>query len=909
VGLFGRRVECDALDRLQADVVAGSSRVLVLRGEAGAGKSALLAYLSGKVADWRVLTAVGVESETELAYSGLRRWCAPLLDGLATLPGPQRDAFETVFGPSSGRVPDRFLVSLATLTLMAEAAEDGPLACIVDDAQWLDRASAQILTFVARRLRAEQVALVCATRTGSGDDDLAGMPALAVRGLGDGDARRLLLSTVQGPLDPAVTDQIVAESHGNPLALLELSRMHGQADLAGGSGRPGRRPVAKVERGYLRRLRRLPPDTQLLLLAAAAEPLGDAALLRAAAAALGLDAAAVTRAVDAGLLQVRGRVEFAHPLVRSATYHAAAPADRQRVHGALAHVTDPETDPDRRAWHRARATPGPDEDVAAELERAAQRAQARSGVAAAAAFGQRAVALTADPTRRADRALAAARASMQAGAFDQALVLVASAEDGALEEAQGAAAELLRGQVTFASGLGGDAPALLLRAARRLEPVDPALARETYLTAWGAAAFAGTDAVLEVSRAVRALPPSAGTSGPLDLLLHGLALLGTSGPAAAARTLRRAAAALADLPAPDVLRWGWMATSAGAAVWDFDGMVATTGRTVQVVRDAGVLAQLPIPLAVLGATTAWSGDFAGAAALVAEARSVAAATGSAMPPYAALRLQALQGREAEAGLVADTVEGACAAGPGLAAASAHWAAAVRYNGLGRHHDALPAARLATAAPVALYDPVWALPELVEAAARAGETEVARDALERLADTTRPYRTDFALGIEARSRALLSDGAVADGLYREAVERLGRTRLRPELARAHLLHGEWLRRDGRPEQARTHLRTAHDLLAGIGMAAFADRARRELLAAGEKVRRRSPGTRHQLTSQEEQIARLARDGLSNPEIGTQLFLSARTVEWHLRKVFSKLGISSRRELRQALLARERPVAWA
>jgi DNA-binding CsgD family transcriptional regulator len=911
--LLGRGRECAVLDQLLADVLAGASRVLVLRGEAGVGKSALLNYLADRVDGWQVARAVGVESEMELAYAGLHQLCAPLLDRLDQLPVPQRDALATVFGQRVGPAPDRFLVGLATLTLLAEVAEAQPLVCVVDDAHWLDQASAQILGFVARRLLAEQVALVFAARTGVGDQVLTGLPELAVGGLGDRDARALLLDNVPGPLDAAVVDQLVSESHGNPLALLELPRTWRTAALAGGFGLPASQPIAgRIEQSYIRRLRRLPADAQLLVLAAAAEPVGDPVLFHRAAATLGLDLAAASPAVDAGLLQVGGRVEFAHPLVRSAAYRSAAAEDRQRVHRALAAATDAEADPDRRAWHLAQATPGPGEGVAAELERSAGRAQARGGVAAAAAFLQRAVGLTVDPARRAERALAAAQATLQAGAFDAALGLLATAEAGPLEEFQRARVELLRGQVAFASGRLGEAPVLLLQAARRLERFDLELARRTYLTAWGAAFVAtgyleGGSVFLEIRRAVQALPRRPGAPHPVDLLLDGLAQLSTDGHAAATPTLQRAANALVDITVEDVLRWGWMATAASNAVWDNDGAHAISARQVQLVRDAGALAELPLHLSALGLARAWIGDLAGAGALMAEADSVSAATGSPAGPWVALRLRALQGREAEASAAIGSAMQQAAAGGQVFATYAHWAAAVLYNGLARYQEAASAAQHATSNTFEYWVSVWALPELVEAAARAGDTQLAREALDRLTETTQPAGTDFALGIEARSRALASDGATAEELYREAIDRLGRTQLRPELARAQLLYGEWLRRQGRRLDAREQLRTALDLLVAIGMEAFADRARRELAATGERVRQRSPETREELTPQETQIARLARDGLSNPEIGAQLFISARTVEWHLRKVFAKLDISSRKQLRVALPAGGRPLA--
>jgi DNA-binding CsgD family transcriptional regulator/tetratricopeptide (TPR) repeat protein len=912
--LLGRKRECEALDQLLADALAGRSAVTILRGEAGAGKSALLAYLSERVADWYVARAAGVESEMELAYSGLHQLTAPMLNRLDRLPVPQRDALATVFGLSTGPAPDRFLVGLATLTLFADVAEQQPLVCIVDDAQWLDRASAQILGFVARRLLAERIALVGATRTGTGEDVLVGLPELPINGLGVSDARALLLDNMPGPLDAAICEQIVSESRGNPLALLEFPRSWNIAKLAGGFGLPDTHPVVnKIEQGYVRRLRQLPSETQLFVLTAAAEPLGDPLLLHRATGMLSVDIAAADPAVDAGLLRVAGRIEFAHPLVRSAAYRSATAEDRHRAHRALADATDPDTDPDRRAWHRARATPGRDDEVAAQLEQSAGRAQARGGVAAAAAFLQRAVGLTVDPRRRAERALAAAQASLQAGAFDAAIGLLATAEAGPLDESQRARADLVRGHAAFASGLGSEVPPLLLSAGQRLEPFDAELARETYLTAWLAAIQAGSAAesvIRQICRAIRALPQPVGPPRPHHMLLNGLALLTTEGFAAAAPTLHRAANALPDMPDEDVLRWGIAATSAAAAMWDDEGLLAISTRLVKLVREAGALAELPLNLYSLGVATMWIGDFAGAAALAAETDSVAAATESHFPPFTLLRLQSLQGKEAEcSALITRAIRQTGASGQTTSAIPAHWAAAVLYNGLGRYQEATSAAEQATSNPLDPWIPRWVLSELVEAAARDGNVALGGDALKRLAETTQPAGNDFALGIEVRCRALLSDGAAAENLYREAIERLSRTRLGPELARAHLLFGEWLRGEGRLIDAREQLRTAHDMFVGIGMEAFAERTRRELIAAGEKVHERTDVTRELLTPQEEQIARLARDGLSNPEIGAQLFLSARTVEWHLGKVFTKLDISSRRQLRAALPEHGRLLASA
>jgi len=907
-GLTDRLSERGALDRLVDAVLAGESRALVVRGEPGVGKSMLLDHLAGQASGsgCRVARAVGVQSEMELAFAGLHQLCGPMLDHLGKIPVPQHEALRTALGIAAGPPPDRFLVGLAVLSLLSEVAGERPLICLIDDVQWLDRASVQGLGFAARRLAADPVGLVFAAREPGAD--LAGLPGLEVTGLREDDARALLASALAGPLDARVADLIVAETRGNPLALLELPRGLSPADLAGGFGLPGAAPLAGwIEESFLRQLEDLPGQTRRLLQLAAADPSGDRSLVWRAAGRLGIPVQAGAPAEEAGLVEFGGRVRFRHPLVRSAVYRSAPFPERQRLHAALAEVTDPIADPDRRAWHRAQATPGPDEEVAAELERCAGRAQARGGLAAAAAFLERAVALTAEPARHAERTLTAAQASLQAGAFGKTLGLLATAEAGPLDEFQHARVDLLRAQVAFASGLGSDAPPLLLKAARRLEPFDLELARETYLTAWRAAGMAGhltgAGVFVEICRAAQALPPSPGNPRPLDLLLDGLARLTTDGRAAATPVLQRAAKALAGLPVGDVLRWGSVAAGASSLVWDHEGMLATSTRQVQLARDAGAIALLPLYLAQLGIASTWMGDFAGSASIAAETDSVAAATGSRIAPFTLLRLRALQGREAEASaLIASAIEQATAGGQGLAAAWAHWAAAVLYNGLARYEEAASAARHATSDTLNPWMSMWALPELVEAAARTGATGLARDALVRLAETTRPCGTDLALGIEARCRALLSDDAAAGDLYREAIDRLGRTRLRPEIARAHLLYGEWLRRGGRRTDAREQLRTAHSMLVAIGMGAFAERARRELIATGGKVRKRSVETRDQLTPQEEQIARLARDGLSNPEIGAQLFLSTRTVEWHLGKVFTKLGIGSRHDLKAALARR-------
>jgi DNA-binding CsgD family transcriptional regulator len=897
-GLLDRHGERAAVDGVLDRARAGSSAVLVVRGEPGIGKTALLGYAAGRALGFRVVRAWGVESEMELAFAGLHQLCMPMLGRLKQLPGPQRDALAVAFGMREGQAPDRFLVGLAVLGLLAATAEDQPLACLVDDAQWLDRASLQCLAFAARRLLAEPVALIFAAREPGDDHELGGLPGLAVTGLDDADARAVLASAISGRLDARVADLIVAETRGNPLALLELPRGLAPADLAGGFGLPGAAPLAgRIEDSFARQLDTMPDQTRRLLLLAAADPSGDRPLVWRAAGRLGIPVQAVAPAVEAGLVEFGTRVRFRHPLVRSAAYRSASFSKRQQMHAALAEATDPVADPDRRAWHRAQAAAGPDEEVAAELECSAGRAQARGGLAAAAAFLERSVLLTADPARHAERALAAAQASLQAGAFGKARDLLATAEAGPLDELQSARVDLLRGQIAFASGPGADAPALLLKAAKRLEPLNLHLARQTYLNAWVAAPLAGSLAgagdLLEVSRAVRALPP-ARSPRPADLLLDGLALLVTDGPAAAAPVLRQAVTTFAsgDISREEGLASGWLAAS---VLWDDDAGRAIMDREVRLAREAGALDELPVNLVPLAMSAIWRGDFAAAASLIAEGDAVCEVTGSRLAPYAAMFLAAMRGKQAElTSLVETTIAAAESGGQGAAVICAYWVTAILHNGLGRYADAFAAAGEARTGH--LYISMWALPELIEAAVRTSSTEVAVGALERLAESTRVSGGDWALGVEARSRALLSEGETADRLYREAIERLGRTRMRAELARAHLLYGEWLRRENRRIDAREQLRVSYQTLTAMGMEGFAERARRELLATGETVRKRTVETLTDLTAQEAQIAKLARDGNTNQEIAAQLFISPRTVEWHLGNVFTKLGITSRKGLR-------------
>jgi DNA-binding CsgD family transcriptional regulator len=903
--LLGRRSECAALDRLLGDVRTGRSGALVVRGEAGVGKTALLRYVVDSASDLTVARALGVESEMELPFAALHQVCAPMLDRLELLPAPQRDALGTVFGLSVGSVPDRFMVGLAVLSLLSEAAQKRPLLCVVDDAQWLDRASAQALSFAARRLDAESVALLFATRQEC--EDFRGLPELAVEGLPDADARELLTSVVRGRLDERVRDRILAETRGNPLALVELPRGLSAAELAGGfAGRDAPQLSSRIEQSFLRRLEELPEETQLLVLLAAAEPVGDPALVWRAAERLGLHVDAEHHAEAAGLIEIRTRVRFRHPLVRSAVYRAATPADRRQVHWALAEATDPELDPDRRAWHRAQATPRADEDVAAELERSAGRARARGGLSAAAAFLERAAELTADPSFRAQRALAAAHAAHLAGSPDAAERLLVTAQDGPLDELGHARVDLLRAQVAYAQSRGSDAPELLRRAAERLEPLDRELARTTYLEAMSAAQFAGHLArgggVREVARAALAARSPQEPEHAADLLLDGLARQGIDGYAAGAPLVKRALGLFRTegFSGEGELRWPWLASRTAAFMWDDEAWDELATRHVQLAREAGALTLLPLALNMRMSALTFTGGLAAAASLIEELQAAAEATGSRLPPYGALVVAAWQGRETEAfELIETTKREVAALYEGLALIAAHWASAALSNSLGRYDAALAEAEEATKHPEALAFYNFGLVELIEAAARSGVPQRAAEALERLAVRTRASGTDWALGVEARSRALLGDGEVAESLYRESIERLSRTLVRVELARAHLVYGEWLRRERRRLDAREQLRIAHEMFSSTGLEAFAERAARELLATGEHARQRTAETRDDLTDQEAQIARLARAGLSNPEIAGRLFISPRTVEYHLHKVFAKLDISSRNQLDGAL----------
>jgi DNA-binding CsgD family transcriptional regulator len=906
MSLVGRRIEEGLLARLIETVRGGKSGVLVLRGDAGVGKTALLEEALTLASGFRIVRTVGVESEVELAFAALEHLCEPMLDRLDGLPGPQRDALSAAFGLSAATTPERFLVSLAALSLLSGAAGEQPLLCVIDDAQWLDRASAQALAFVARRLLADRVAMLFGTRSRSAE--LEGLPELVVEGLTDEDARTLLASVLEGPLDDRVRDRIVAETRGNPLALLELPRGLTRAQLAVGFAQTTSSPLSnRIEESFRRRLEELPLATQQLLLLASADELGDAAHVWRAARLMGIGPEAVVPAA-AGLMEIGTRVQFRHPLVRSAVYRSAQMPERQAVHRALAEATDAALDPDRRAWHLAAAAPGPDEEIAEELQRSADRAQERGGVAAAAAFLERAGELTPDPQARALRQLLAAASYLTAGSSDKAQELLGLSAHRLVDPGWRAQAMRLEGAIRFAQGRGGETPALLFDAAVSLAGLDARLAREALMESFEAAMWAAQltsrTSMLDVAEAARSLPAPAGDRSTANLLLIGYSERFTSGYRSGVEWWRRAAETQAEdvrgQARHQLLGMVWNATG---ELLDFERHSANARLRVRLAREEGALATLPVALSCLAWCERLGGRIDAAEALVAEAMDIGAAIGTPAMPGAqqVMRLAILvwRGEQEEARRVADEVSReAVARGQGLAITLARFCLTQLELSFGRYEEArVHALHVFDADPP--YVCSMALGDMIEATVRSGDTNAARAALARLAERALAAGTPWGLGLLARGRALLADDEDAETFYEEALGHLSESGVITELARAHLLYGEWLRRQRRRRDARAQLRVAYDIFQATDAVAFAHRASVELLATGEHARARVSKLREQLTPQEQQVAQLAAEGESNAKIAAQLFISQHTVAYHLRKVFAKLGVTKRSQLADAL----------
>ncbi|RKT54640.1 AAA family ATPase [Saccharothrix australiensis] len=864
-GLLGRRDETSRLQALVDEARRSRGGAVVLRGEPGIGKTALLDHLAASTSDFLVIRASGVEFETELPYSALHQLCVPVLAHLDRLPAPHRQALRIAFGLDTG-TPDPFLAGAAALGLLLEA--DRPLLCLVDDAHWLDRASARAMAFVARRVAAERVAVVFAARDEPAD--LGHLPGLDVQPLGERAARALLARANRAPLDERVRDRVLAEARGNPLALVELTATAGLTGLAGGFDLPA---PAAAERSFRARLAGLPPEVRLLLAVAAAEPVGDPGLLWRAAALLDIGESAARDVPP--LVEFGARVRFAHPLARSAVYRAATDEQRRRAHDALARVSDPLADPDRVAWHRAKASVGPDEDVAAALVGSASRARSRGGVAAAAAFLERAAALTLEPGPRVDRVLAAVEAKLAAGDFDVAAGLLSTVEP------DDPRVDLLRGRLSFARFRGGDLPTgHLLRAAAALADKEPAAARTVYVDAIEMAVLTG--GLAAVVDAARTAPPAPGRPRSADVVLDGMVALADHGHRAAAELLRPV---VADRDDPVWTRWPTLGYLLALELWDREAMRDIAVRVTAAGRESGSFHVLPIGLAMLATVSAHTGDFGAAKEMISEEEAIAEATGAAPLVYPRIHLAALQGRRAAAHELFSRV------GPHMSL-SVRYATAVLGNGLADYPAALAAAEQAVATgDLGLAG--QALPELVEAAVRCGRPDVARAAFTTLAERTSAGGQPWGLGVESYARALVDDDEDA---YRQAVELLGAGPMAIHRGRAHLVYGEWLRRRGRRRDARTELRHAHELLSGLGAEAFAARAANELRATGERARSRSSSASDALTVQEVHIARLVADGATSKEVAAKLFVSPRTVDAHLRNIFRKLGITSRRRLR-------------
>jgi DNA-binding CsgD family transcriptional regulator len=904
--LAGRQREQEALSHLLESVRRGFSATLVLRGAAGIGKTSLLEYAVANAGDLRVVRVVGVESEMELVFAGVDQLVRPFLPGVDHLPRPQRRALESALGLVDGPPPDCFLVGLAVLTLVSEAADEGGLLCVVDDAQWLDETSADVLAFVARRCHADRIGFLFGVREPAERSvALEGLTSVTVGGLDGTAAYRLLSELVSGALDRRVGEQIVESAAGNPLALVELTRELTPEQLAGAAWLPDPLPLAaNMQARYWRRAEALPAQVQELLLLASAEPSGDLVLFERAAEHLGLQHALGAAGGFGGLLELGERVTFRHPLIRSAVYQGADIGARRRVHAAIAAVSDRKLYADRVAWHLAAAAEAPDEDVAAALERSADRARSRGGMAAAAAYLRRAAELTPDHLRRADRLLSAAEAEFTAGRATRALALLDRIGTDLRDPGRRAAALHLRGAIQSAFGDGRQASATLLKAAHALMPLDARAARDTLLEALVAAFYSGPAARAEVLKAIPAIRPDSNQDpGVADLILDGYTTLLTDGPVPAGPLLRRAVDALTagGLPDHEALHWLGCGMWAGSELYDREAGYVMGNRWVALCHENGALTALPLALDYLGTCEAITGRLDAADVTNAAGRDILSATGN--PDRLGTRavellVPAWRGdetrvRELAAAMIRDSVD------PDQHARVlyAHLALAILEISMCDYPAALDHVR------VLMHDngPYFGaavLPEAVEAAMRCGDGRLAELAVERLTMRAQGDSNDLVLGLLTRCRALTTGTADAEKYFAEAIVHLGRCRAVSELARAHLLYGEWLRRQRRRRQAREHLRTAYESFEAIGARKFAERASVELAATGETARKRTVVAPDQLTEREAQIVRLVATGASNKEVAAQLFISANTVEYHLRHVFQKRGVTSRTMLAAA-----------
>jgi DNA-binding CsgD family transcriptional regulator len=909
--LVGRTKEVGALEDVLAAVRDGLSRVLMLRGEAGIGKTALLDWAAGMAGDMRVARVAGVESEMDHGFAGLHQLLVPLLDGLDRLPVPQRAALRSAFGLAAGPPPDQFLVGLATLALITDAAASRPVLCVVDDAQWLDQASAEVLGFAVRRLLADRVGMLFAVQ---GREERAavfnGLPELPVGGLAERAAHELLAAAAGGPVDSRVSERIVAETAGNPLGLVEFGGELTAEERSGAVPLTGAlRFGGRLEKLYLSQVRALPADAQTLLLVLAADQLGDPAKVWRAAGRLGIGPEVVELPAVERLVTGVPSLQFRHPLMRSIVYHGAPSMARLRVHQALAAVSDPVRDPDRRAWHLAQAMSGPHEEVAGELERSASRARSRGGWTSSAAFLERSAELTQDAARRARRLVAAADARLMAGETAAARALLDRAAPDVLDPVVSAQARRLEGNILFTAGESAAATSVLLEAARMVAPYDARLARDTLLDAFAAQLSsrraAGTAEVLQALQAVPRVTESQASTG--DLLLDGFAAVAERRFAAGAGLLRQAVAAvMGGEPMPDDAPQRFLAFRLAATeLYDDAAWRELAGQWVARAHDRGAVAAMVIGLGFQSLSQLAEGHFAAAEATIAEARNAAEAMGN--PTYlsgmATMELEVLAWRGDQATarpLGARLLRTATDQGHGHRMQRMHRALAVLELGLGNFQEVLQHALAAAAGePVLSYR---SSPDvLIEGTIRCGDRTAAAAALEAVAPWWQACDTPWSLGLLARCQALLADDGHAEDGYRLSIEHLRQCQVTPELARSHLLYGEWLRRQRRRRGAREQLRTAYELFGALGMEAFAHRAQAELRAAGEHADARRAWTPDTLTPQEAQIARLAAEGATNQEIAAQLFVSASTVDYHLRKVFRKLGVTSRAQLPHALRA--------